>query len=281
MQVGHDQQKSTICKSRLWFGLDKQLSTLVLKFNFIFFNQQRLSADGILIPNLHKALFVACNSMTDTLIIEKATEEIQSQSFGFTQQFLEIHQIEYSDNKPKVSRVDTEKEDGTAIVYFPVVDQKFYVAVYLDTYPEISVRHVNTESFHSVYFIARSEVLSFNDLSALTTLKPTGGWDKGDKKRFGDSVHKFSCLNFEPNLEADEFDDKIEKLLAFLEKDKEGIKALVDKANGYIQVTTSFHNGNTMLGGHHLDKNIIKRLGSLNLEIDFDIYADGNYFKEP
>jgi hypothetical protein len=36
MQVGLDQQTSADCKSKLWFGLDKQLSTLVLKFNFIF-----------------------------------------------------------------------------------------------------------------------------------------------------------------------------------------------------------------------------------------------------
>jgi|GEM_PF-2995461 len=36
MQVGHDQQTSTNCKSKLQFGLDNQLSTLVLKFNFIF-----------------------------------------------------------------------------------------------------------------------------------------------------------------------------------------------------------------------------------------------------
>jgi hypothetical protein len=27
---------SANCKTKLWFGLDKQLSTLVLKFNFIF-----------------------------------------------------------------------------------------------------------------------------------------------------------------------------------------------------------------------------------------------------
>jgi hypothetical protein len=36
MQVGLDQQTSTNCKSKLWFGLDEQFSTLVLKFNFIF-----------------------------------------------------------------------------------------------------------------------------------------------------------------------------------------------------------------------------------------------------
>jgi hypothetical protein len=36
MQVGLDQQTSTNCKSKLWFGLDKQVSTLVLKFNILF-----------------------------------------------------------------------------------------------------------------------------------------------------------------------------------------------------------------------------------------------------
>lgn len=36
MQFGHDQQTSKNFKSKLWFGLDKRLSTLVLKFNFIF-----------------------------------------------------------------------------------------------------------------------------------------------------------------------------------------------------------------------------------------------------
>lgn len=219
--------------------------------------------------------------MTDTLIIQKAIEEIETQSFGVTEQFLEVHQVVYVDGKPKVERVDTEKEDGTAIVYFPVVDEKFYLVVYLDTYPEVSVRSVNTEPFHSVYFRATSETLSFNELSDLTKLKPTGGWDRGEKKKLGNGVYKFTSLTFEPNPEVDEFDDKIKKLLVFLEQDKEGVKRLVDKANGHIQIATYFHNWNTMLGGHHLDQNIIKSLGSLNLEIDFDIYADGNKFKEP
>ena len=36
MQVGLDLITSANCKPMLWFGLNKQLSTLVLKFNFIF-----------------------------------------------------------------------------------------------------------------------------------------------------------------------------------------------------------------------------------------------------
>ena len=35
LQVGHDKQPSANCKSKLWFGLDELLSTLVLKFIFI------------------------------------------------------------------------------------------------------------------------------------------------------------------------------------------------------------------------------------------------------
>jgi hypothetical protein len=36
MQVGLDKRISANCKSRLRFGLDNQLSALVLKLNFIF-----------------------------------------------------------------------------------------------------------------------------------------------------------------------------------------------------------------------------------------------------
>jgi hypothetical protein len=61
MQVGHDQQTSTNCKSRLWFGQDKQRSTLVLKFT-LYFQSAAVVGGRITIPNLHKALPVGRNS---------------------------------------------------------------------------------------------------------------------------------------------------------------------------------------------------------------------------
>jgi len=216
--------------------------------------------------------------MTNTLIIEKAIDEILNKKFGGTQQFLQIHQVVHIDDKPTVSRVDTERQDGTAIVYFPVVNQKFYLAVYLDTNPEISVRFVDTEPYHAVYFRATSEQLTLDEISVLTKLRPTASWSKGDKKKFGDSFYKWSNFAFEPNPEADEFEDKLKKLLDLLEQDKEGVKQLVDKAYGRIQVASCFHNGNTMLGGHHINKEMINQMAELNLEIDFDLYAEGNMF---
>lgn len=217
--------------------------------------------------------------MADDLIIQKAIEELEARTFGITEQFLKIHQVVYEDDEPKIARVDRETKDGTAIVYFPIKDEKFYLAIYVDTEPVVSVRHVNTESYNSVCFKAISEIYSFEGLSKITKLKPTGGYNKGDK-RGKNGVWKHSSIFFEPNPEADEFEDKLSKLLDFLEQDKEGIATLVDKANGQIQIASSFHNGNTMLGGHYLDKDIIKRMSNLNLSIDFDLYADGNFYTD-
>ena len=217
--------------------------------------------------------------MTDTLIIEKAIEEVETKTLGVTEQFLAIHKLVYIDNTPKIARVDTEKVDE-AIVYFNVEDEKFFLAVYVDLKPNLSVRWTNTEAYHSIYFRASSETLSLKELSELTILIITKGRNKGDKKNpeGGKIEWKESSIFIEPNPEADEFQDKLTKLLDYLEQDCEGVANLVSKANGHIQVYSSFHNGNTMLGGHHLEKDHIKRLSKLNLEIDFDISADGNFF---
>jgi hypothetical protein len=111
----------------------------------------------------------------------------------------------------------------------------------------------------------------------MTKLKATGGHNKGDQR--GQNVlWKWSSISFEPNPEADEFEDKLTKLLNYLEQDREGVEKLVNNANGHIQVYSSFHNGNTLIGGHHIDKDHIRRMGKLNLEIDFDINADGHLF---
>jgi hypothetical protein len=123
-------------------------------------------------------------------------------------------------------------------------------------------------------------MLALEELSQMTTLTSTRGRNKGDKRNphGGKVERKRSTIDFEPNPEADEFEDKLTKLLDYLEQDLAGVGNLVNKAGGYIQVYSSFHNGNTMIGGHHIDKDHINRMSKLNIEIDFDISADGNFF---
>ena len=228
-------------------------------------------------PPHRQAFSVGSNSMADILIIQKATEELTAKTFGVTEQFLNIHEVVYENDKPIVARVDTEKEDGTAIVYFPIKDEKFYLAIYLDTIPQVSVRHVGTEHSNSVYLGVSSKTFSMQELSEMTKLEVTKGHSKGDKR--GSTYWKYSKVCFEPNPEPDEFEDKLKKLLDILETDKEGVRQLADKADAWIQVAQEFHIGNTMIGGSFIDKESMKRIADLSLSVDFDLFVGGNLYK--
>jgi Domain of unknown function (DUF4279) len=214
-------------------------------------------------------------------LIDIAIDEIESKTWGVTQQFLDIHQVVYVDAKPKVERVDCEKEDGTSIVYFPIKDQKFYLAICLETIPEVLVNGIYIEPYVSVCFSASSETIDLDMLADMTTLKATSTWKKGDLKRDGGTVqHRVNRFRIEPNPGPDEFEDKMKLLLDLLETDKSGVMELVEKAAGYVQVAMEFHNGNTMLGGPNISKEIIARMAALNLEIDFDLYVGGKFYKQ-
>jgi len=218
--------------------------------------------------------------MTDDIIIAKAIHEIETKTWGVTEQFLEVHEIVYANGKPVIARIDKDDPDGNVIVYFPVKDEPFYFAVYFNTLPEIAIRWMGTEPGNSVYFAAFSGEMSYGQLAALTQLKPTGGWSIGDKQKLdGTLLRKSSKIMFEPDKGPDELEHKLTKLLDFLESDKEGVALLTEKAGGYIQVAIQFHNGNGMLGGPHINTDCIKRMAALNIEIDFDIYATGNEVK--
>ena len=221
--------------------------------------------------------------MTETQIIDTAIEEVENRALNMTKQFLEIHKIVYVDNKPKIAGFDTTKEDEV-IVYFNVEDEKFFLAVYVQTKPKVFVRWTNTQPYHDVYLRALSNILSLNELAGLTSLLPIRVRNKGDKQRPETSstlIWKHSLIDLKPNAEEpDKFEDKLTKLLDFLEQDKKGIENLVSKTNYCcIHVSSSFHNGNTLLGGHYIGRDLIQRISKLNLEIDFDISADGNFFK--
>ena len=178
----------------------------------------------------------------------------------------------------KIDRIDRDRKDKLIIAYLPVLGEKFYFAVYLDTRLK-KIINVGTEPYHRVYFRATSETLKVDEIKAMTFLKPTEFWNKGDLRKIGKAIHKFSDFKILPNPEPDEFEDKLKKLLDFLEQDKEGIKRLVEKANGYIQVAMNIHFGNGMIGGPNIDREDIKRMNDLGLSINFDLYVGGNGIK--
>jgi Domain of unknown function (DUF4279) len=215
--------------------------------------------------------------MTDQEIIAVVEAELKEPSQGTTEQYLEIHAPVRDGLALSVARIDRDRSDGIVVVYLPVENQAFHFAVYVNE-NQGAFTGMHTEPYNRVYFRATSEELSLDQLKSMTTLTPTGGWNKGDLRPNGRSAYNFSSLKLMPNPEPDAFDDKLRNLLTFLEKDRSGVKELATRANGYVQVAQNYHNGNGMIGGIHLDRDCINRMNGLGLEIDFDLYVEGNEF---
>lgn len=218
--------------------------------------------------------------MDESQLIAVAAAEIASPTFGVMEQFLKIHSVTFEAGVPKVAGLSVYDEEQRAVVYFAVRGEKFYLAVSVALIAiSFEVTGAWVEEWNRISFHATSETLDAEQLSSLTTLTPTDSWNKGEPRRFGGALRRQSSIEFEPNPGPGEFEIRLKTLLTFLEQDADGIRSLVEKAEGYLRVISVFHNGNTMLGGLHLDKECVRRMAALNLEIDFDLYAEGNFYK--
>jgi len=216
--------------------------------------------------------------MKDKEIEEIIKKEFKNKTLGTTEQFLEIHNPMYNNGNINIARIDREEIDDVIIAYLPVLDERFYFAVYIDSINK-EVFNIGSESYNRVYFRAHSETDTEDGLKSLTKLKPTNSWNKGDLRENKKMREKVSYIEFLPNPEPDEFEDKLKKLLDFLENDIVGIKKLIETADGYIQVVMEIHNGNGLIGGPTINKESINRMNNLGLEINFDLYVGGNSFK--
>lgn len=216
--------------------------------------------------------------MTDLEILKLILNEFNKKTLGVTSQYLEIHEPIYANEQLKIDRIDREKLDDTIIAYLPIKNEYFFFAVYID-----SKRHkiitIDTESRNLVSLIFTSENKTSDELKILTKLNCQEFWNKGDKKPNKKATYKFSGIEFHPNPEPDEFEEKLDKLLTFIEHDNEGIRLLSTQSEGCIHLLMDFHRGNQLLGGMSIESKTLRRISRLNLSIDFQITAWGNSFK--
>lgn len=217
--------------------------------------------------------------ISDSTIQALITEEFKLRNLGVTHQYLEILDMYYDDNQPRIERIDREGTDGIIIAYLPIVDEQFYLAVYIDEVQQ-EIFNIGTESKNKVVFRATSETYSMDDLACFTNLPVLTKWNKGELKPNKKVGNKFSCIEIEPNPEPDSVEEKLTNLLKLLVQDKVGIAELVANANGYIQIYMDFHNGNQLLGGLSLSKAHVQRMAELNLGFDVDVAAWGEPLTE-
>ncbi|KAA9332339.1 DUF4279 domain-containing protein [Hymenobacter busanensis] len=217
--------------------------------------------------------------MTEQTINQLVANELVAQRLAVTKQYLDVHQVLYKKGIPVIERITPPDSEGIIKAYLPVQGEKFYLVFYLDANTG-GLNGLSTEAWNRVYLRATSSTLSASELAAFTTLQPSDQWSKGDARRKGQGVYSFSSISFLPNPEPDTFEHKLSKLLEFLEQDANGVQRLVEQADCGITVAIDMHNGNGMLGGPFIDARNIKRMAALDLDIEFDLYATGNAFKE-
>ena len=217
--------------------------------------------------------------MTENKIIKLINEEIKNPNHGVTEQFLEVHNLVFNNKVLQIERIDWNLSDNLIAVYMPVENEKFFYFTIIEKNTK-KVGGISSIPHHKVYLHSTSKELSVTELKSFTKLVPTRSWDKNDFRPSGKSKFGFSAISFLPNPEPDFFENKLNKLLNYLESDKEGITNLVDNSDSYISVVSYYHNYNEMPGGPTIDKQAIQRIGKLNLEISFDQYMVGNKIKE-
>ena len=204
-----------------------------------------------------------------------ALQEILSPTFELTKQFLAVNNIVFRENMPYIEDVILDTQENLARVYFPIEGEQYYLVISITPGPQAIVSMIAMSPGNRVYFAAKSEVHSLEELLALTSVKPTKTWRKGEKRGKSPRHSGFEVRPFEK--ETGGVEDKLHVLLDILLPFKSALRSLSTLASIGIYVVYYGYQG--QMWGIHLDEETIRKLAELNLSVDFDLYASGPELK--
>ncbi|MEI6222681.1 MAG: DUF4279 domain-containing protein [bacterium] len=211
-------------------------------------------------------------------LIQIAVDEVIQQNFRTTQQYLKVHSLVKTNEIPQISRIDTDKNDGTVIVYFSLVNYDYYLSVWINTTPKLEIRSVSIEAGNQVYLSVTSEGATLQEILNTTTIKPTKKWNNGDTI-VGKRKYRTSGIIFEPFPEkADELEDKVEKLIKELYPHKNELTKLSEISELCIKI--KYLGYKNEMWGWHINNETLTKISELSSSIDFDIYAKGPDLQE-
>jgi Domain of unknown function (DUF4279) len=203
-----------------------------------------------------------------------AIQEILHPTFEVTKQYLQVNEIEFENDKPKVERIELDDANNLATVYFPIKSQNYFLQISMAQLPQPIVDFVQMISGHSISLTATSYRLSYEELSRDLPLMPLHGWSKGDIKKNGKTHYEFSRISFNPfTSEAYELEHLISLMITQLEEQADAVRLLTEKANTCISICRyQYISANA---GQHFSAEVIARLARLNLSVDIDTYIVG------
>jgi hypothetical protein len=87
--------------------------------------------------------------------IDKATTEVLFPTFAVTRQYLDVNEVAFENEKPKVERVDFNYGDNLVAVYFPFKGERYFLQINLTKAPDIRVdfvsKNIDTFAYDPTY----------------------------------------------------------------------------------------------------------------------------------
>lgn len=200
-----------------------------------------------------------------------AQQEILTPTLKLTKQFLAVNHVVFTESVPYIEDIILDTQENLAQVYFPIEEEQYYLVISITLEPQANVSMVAMVPGNRVYFAAKSEVHSLEELLALTSIKPTKMWRKGEKRG---NLPKHSGFEVRPfEKETGDVEEKLKVLLSILFPFQSDLRALSMKAS--IGIYIAYYGYQKQMWGIYLDEKTIRKLAELNLSVDFDIYASG------
>jgi len=206
-------------------------------------------------------------------LIQKVISEIEIPQFDSTMQYLKSFSVDIENGKPKIELIERDVYNEVDVVFVRVKEEPFFLAFSFSK-DNSELLGTFTENSSQIYFTATSNSLTFQELSEMTKLKNLKGWSFDQLRPNGKSKYGFSRIIYEPiENRAFDFGSKMNRLLADLESDAEGIIEIAKLANAIVSIHLQMYiSGNK---GIFFNNQTIKTLNDLNLEVDIDQYVHG------
>lgn len=209
--------------------------------------------------------------MDERVIRHTAQQEILHPTLKATQQLLAVNQVVTQDDIPYIEDIILDTQENLARVYFPVKGEEYFLVVSVPLEPQTSVSMVAMSPGSRVYFAIKSEESSLEDLLALTSIKPTKTWRKGERRGNSPQHSGFEVRPYEK--ETGEVEEKLDGLLAVLLPFQSELPTLSLKAS--IGIYIAYYGYQEQMWGLHLNEEAIRKLAALHVSVDIDLYASG------
>lgn len=212
-----------------------------------------------------------------------ARQEIDRRTFGSTQQFLAVHEVEADEHgQPRVANVFPDPNDPARFwVFFSLKGEKYFWALSLGAGSPLQLYATWIEAGTSVEFTIHSKNIDPDELSNRVGVKATKAVRKGEQRRQRapngketlSPPSKGNMWSFKLESAPVPAELRLASLLDKLEPFAERIAALPAECRRTISI--AYYGYRSSMGGLNFAPDMLRRVANLGADLDVDLYARG------